>query len=65
MSGSYSQVETLVNDAMTKGAKALVGGCRARDVGDLYYQPTVLVDVTDDMDIVHEEVFGPVLVVRK
>ena len=58
-------MERLVNDAIGKGAKALVGGYRARDVGDLYYQPTVLVDVTDDMDIVHEEVFGPVLVVQK
>ena len=57
----YLQVEKLVNDAVSKGAKVVVGGKRATDVGELFFQPTLLTNVTDDMDIVHQEVFGPVI----
>lgn len=40
-------------------ASALYGG--ATDMaGDFFYKPTVLTDVTPDMKIVHEEIFGPV-----
>ena len=38
-----------------------MGGKRATDVGELFFQPTLLTNVTDDMDIVHQEVFGPVI----
>ena len=58
-------MERLVEDAKSKGAKVLVGGSRATDVGDLFYQPTLLVDVTEDMDIFSQEVFGPVMAVMK
>ena len=50
---------------MAKGAKVLTGGQRLPEKGELFYQPTVLTDVTDDMDIVHNEVFGPVIVVHR
>jgi len=59
------KVEKLVNDAVSKGAKVLAGGKRATDVGELYFQPTLLTDITDDMDIVHQEVFGPVIAAIK
>lgn len=39
----------------------VVGGKTANDVGKLYFQPTLLANVTDEMDIVHQEVFGPVI----
>lgn len=55
------KVEALVNDAIKKGATVVVGGKRAPEVGENYFQPTLLTDVTDDMDIVHQEVFGPVI----
>jgi succinate-semialdehyde dehydrogenase/glutarate-semialdehyde dehydrogenase len=58
------QLETIerhVADAVAKGAKVLTGGGRARDVGNLFYQPTVLVNVTHDMAIMREETFGPIL----
>ncbi len=56
---AISKVNRLVNDAIGKGAKALVGGSM-HDLGDNYYQPTVLTGVTTDMDIANEEIFGPV-----
>ncbi|WP_295555212.1 NAD-dependent succinate-semialdehyde dehydrogenase [uncultured Hyphomicrobium sp.] len=53
------KVDALVRDAVSKGAKAIVGGAPASP-GPLFYKPSVLTDVTPDMTIVHEEIFGPV-----
>jgi succinate-semialdehyde dehydrogenase/glutarate-semialdehyde dehydrogenase len=58
------QLETIerhVADAVTKGAKVLTGGKRATEIGNLFYEPTVLVDVSHDMAIMREETFGPIL----
>lgn len=51
------KVKAHVADAVSKGARALVGG-DAR--GGLYFDPTVLVDVAPGMRILDEETFGPV-----
>ncbi len=58
------QLETIerhMADALAKGARILTGGKRATHVGALFYEPTVLVDVTHDMAIMSEETFGPIL----
>src|SRR5206468_1544767 len=56
---AIDKVEKLVEDAVSKGAKVLAGG--APDAtGALFYQPSVLGDVTPEMDVVREEIFGPV-----
>ena len=52
-----------VDDAVSKGAKALIGGKQKRD--GLFYEPTVLVDVNHDMDCMRDETFGPTLPVMK
>jgi succinate-semialdehyde dehydrogenase / glutarate-semialdehyde dehydrogenase len=52
-------VEAYVDDALGKGAKALVGGKRPDGPG-WFYPPTVLTNITPDMTMYHEEVFGPV-----
>lgn len=54
------RVETFINDARAAGANVLCGGER----NGAFISPTVIADVTHDMAIVREEVFGPVLVVR-
>lgn len=54
-------VETLVNNAVKQGAKILTGGKRAHAETGYYYEPTVMVDVDNSFEIMHEEVFGPVL----
>jgi succinate-semialdehyde dehydrogenase / glutarate-semialdehyde dehydrogenase len=53
------KVEKHVADALGKGAKVIVGGKR-HERGGLFFQPTVLANVTPDMLVSHEETFGPV-----
>lgn len=57
-------VERHVNDAIDKGAKALVGG-RRLDRPGLWFEPTVMVDVDHNMELMTEETFGPVLPIMK
>ncbi len=58
-----SKVSELVDDAVGRGAKALVGG-HARDGAGYFYDPTVLTDVPEDAKLMREEIFGPVAPVR-
>jgi acyl-CoA reductase-like NAD-dependent aldehyde dehydrogenase len=58
-------IDALVKDALDKGAKALVGGQISHIGNGSFYPPTVLTDLTQDMDIVTSEVFGPVMLVMK
>ena len=53
------KVDLLVQDALDRGARALLGG-RPVDGPGCFYPPTVLVDVPLDARVLHEEVFGPV-----
>ncbi|HKQ27867.1 MAG TPA: NAD-dependent succinate-semialdehyde dehydrogenase [Burkholderiales bacterium] len=53
------KVETHIADALGKGAKIMLGGKR-HERGGLFFQPTVLTDVTPQMLMSHEETFGPV-----
>jgi acyl-CoA reductase-like NAD-dependent aldehyde dehydrogenase len=53
-----------VDDAVSKGARVLVGG-KSGDPTGLFYEPTVLVDVDHDMKCMREETFGPTLPVMK
>jgi succinate-semialdehyde dehydrogenase/glutarate-semialdehyde dehydrogenase len=54
-------VESHVEDAKARGARVLAGGTRLPELGVNFYAPTVLADVTQDMRIMREETFGPVL----
>ena len=58
-SAGRDDLEELVADAVSKGAAILCGGHRPASPG-WYYPPTVIVDVTPDMRMFGEEVFGPV-----
>ncbi len=57
-------VEQHVNDAIAKGARAVVGGHRGPGPGH-WFEPTVLVDVDHSMQIMQEETFGPTLPIMK
>jgi acyl-CoA reductase-like NAD-dependent aldehyde dehydrogenase len=64
---SPAQVELIdrhVRDAVSKGARALVGGKRGDGPGD-FYEPTLLVDVDHSMECMTEETFGPTLPVMR
>jgi len=56
---AIDKVESLVADAVGKGAKVVLGGAR-HDLGGTFYQPTILTDVTPAMKVAKEEIFGPV-----
>jgi len=57
-------VEEHVNDAVAKGARAVVGGKRGPGPGD-FFEPTLLLDVDHSMEAMTEETFGPTLPVMK
>ena len=57
------KVTAHVEDALAKGATALVGGKARPDLGPFVFEPTVLVGVTPDMRVAQEETFGPVVAV--
>ncbi len=61
---AVAKVETLVGDAVQKGAKVLTGG-GIDAAGPLFYRPSVVGDVTPDMEIVREEIFGPVAALER
>ncbi len=54
-------LEEQVIDAVDKGAKVIIGGKRSIHLKGAFYEPTILTNVTTDMRIWQEEVFGPVL----
>lgn len=51
---------SLIEDAKKKGANILVGGNKVVDKSGYFFEPTVITDVTPDMEIVTEEVFSPI-----
>jgi succinate-semialdehyde dehydrogenase/glutarate-semialdehyde dehydrogenase len=55
-------VRAQVEDAVQKGAKVLIGG-ESIDGPGYFYKPTILVDVTPDMNIMNAETFGPVVTI--
>src|SRR5699024_10517866 len=59
---SYDKIVDQLNDAVAKGAEVLVGNKNEAnlDKESFFIYPTVLKNVNDKMDIMHEETFGPV-----
>lgn len=56
----FDKVTRLVNDAVKDGATIITGG-KGSDLCSLIYEPTVLTNVTPDMRLYREEIFGPIL----
>lgn len=54
-------IEDQVKDAIAKGATIIIGGKRPAGLSGAYYEPTILTNITFDMHVWKEEVFGPVL----
>ena len=57
---AISKVTDLVEQACGEGARVLTGA-KAASLGGLFYEPTVLADVSSQMGIAKEEIFGPVV----
>jgi succinate-semialdehyde dehydrogenase/glutarate-semialdehyde dehydrogenase len=56
---AVTKVDSLVSDALARGARLLTGAVAPKGRG-FRYEPTVLADVPTDAAILHEEIFGPV-----
>ena len=60
----FDKVSRMVNEAVTSGAKVVSGGSK-HDMGDLFYKPTILTDITPQMEVFQDEIFGPVLSIAR
>ncbi len=61
-----AKMDRHVEDALERGARILLGGSREKDrPTNLYWQATVLADVTGEMVVAQEETFGPIIPLRK
>ena len=58
---AISHVQSLVDSAKEAGATIALGGQLSSRVDGFYYEPTVITNVKQDMRIIKEEIFGPVL----
>lgn len=56
---AVQKVEEHISDAVSKGARVMIGGER-HELGGSFFQPTLMVDVSSEMMLAHEETFGPV-----
>ena len=56
---ALEKVQALLKDALDKGATLITGGS-TNGASELTYNPTVITDISSDMDIAHEEIFGPI-----
>jgi succinate-semialdehyde dehydrogenase/glutarate-semialdehyde dehydrogenase len=56
---AVAKVEEHIEDAVKKGAKIVSGGKR-HSLGGLFFEPTILANVTPEMKVAREETFGPV-----
>lgn len=68
MGNQFERLEGLVQDAVNKGARLLRGGKRFHHpvhTHGQYFEPTLLVDVTADMEICNHEAFAPIMVIMK
>ncbi len=61
---ALADIDNIVQSAVKQGAKVVVGG-KPSELGNCFYEPTVLTNVNDSMSIFGEEIFGPVAPVFK
>ncbi|WP_432474474.1 NAD-dependent succinate-semialdehyde dehydrogenase [Amphritea sp. HPY] len=56
---AVEKVTAMVNDAVEKGARVVCGG-KPHELGGNFFEPTIVADVTPDMRLANEEIFGPI-----
>ncbi|MEX0963870.1 MAG: NAD-dependent succinate-semialdehyde dehydrogenase [Pseudohongiellaceae bacterium] len=60
---ALEKMDALMSDAIAKGAKLLIGGAR-HELGQNFYQPTLLSNIDNSMRLANEEIFGPIAAVQ-
>ncbi|MDC5186955.1 NAD-dependent succinate-semialdehyde dehydrogenase [Acinetobacter baumannii] len=61
---AVKKVETHIQDALDKNGRLVIGG-KKHKAGELFFEPTLIADVTADMDVATQETFGPLAAVFK
>jgi len=61
---AVKKVEAHVADALEKNARLVAGG-KQHSAGELFYEPTIIADVTAEMDVATQETFGPLAAIFK
>ena len=56
---ALDKVQNLLSDALSKGATLITGGNK-HPASDLSFEPTIIANISDDMDIATQEIFGPI-----
>lgn len=62
--GAVAKVEDHISDAVSKGGEVVTGGAR-HELGGTFFQPTLVANGSDDMQIFNDETFGPVAAMFK
>lgn len=62
--GAVSKIQTLVDDAVAKGARITTGG-KAPDTKGHFFPPTVLTHIPQNAEIIKQEIFGPVVAIQR
>ncbi|MFK7864510.1 MAG: NAD-dependent succinate-semialdehyde dehydrogenase [Pseudohongiellaceae bacterium] len=60
---AVEKMDQLMDDAVAKGANVVLGGKR-HELGSCFYQPTLLLNITNEMRLANEEIFGPIATVQ-
>lgn len=60
---AVEKMDLLLADAREKGAEVLLGGGR-HELGGCFYQPSLLTNISQDMRLANEEIFGPIAAVQ-
>lgn len=55
----FERLQNLLNDALEKGGQIVFGG--KTEISSKYFEPTLLTDITSEMSVFQEEIFGPIL----
>lgn len=61
---AINKIQDLVDDALINGAKCEIGGDVAKNIGDQFFTPTVLTNISSEMKIAQEEIFGAVAAIQ-
>lgn len=63
--GAVDRMTRIVNDAVSKGGEIICGGKVIKDLGPLFFAPTIITGVKEDMLAWKEEIFGPIISIMK
>jgi succinate-semialdehyde dehydrogenase/glutarate-semialdehyde dehydrogenase len=61
---AVDKVQALVDDALCKGARCALGGSALPQLGGYFFEPTILTNIKNNMQIADEEIFGPVIAIQ-